>query len=47
MQIFSTSCSAAFNDRQKVNFPFDQTQPVGFGKPATLQAPLAGPLGNI
>jgi hypothetical protein len=24
----------------------DYTQPVGFGSPATLQAPLAGPLGN-
>ena len=23
-----------------------QTQPVGLGSPATLQAPLAGPLGN-
>ncbi|SMB80186.1 hypothetical protein SAMN00017405_0844 [Desulfonispora thiosulfatigenes DSM 11270] len=22
------------------------TQPVGFGNPATLQAPLAGPVGN-
>ena len=24
----------------------DQTQPVGFGSPATLQAPFAGPLGK-
>lgn len=24
----------------------NQTQPVGFGSPATLQAPFAGPLGN-
>jgi len=24
----------------------DQTQPVGFGRPATLQAPFAGPDGN-
>ena len=24
----------------------DQTQPVGLGRPATLQAPLAGPLGK-
>ena len=27
-------------------FPCTYTQPVGFGSPATLQAPLAGPLGN-
>ncbi len=25
----------------------DYTQPVGLGSPATLQAPAAGPLGNI
>jgi hypothetical protein len=26
--------------------PINQTQPVGFGRPAILQAPFAGPVGN-
>lgn len=28
------------------NHPWDYTQPVGFGKPAILQAPLPGPDGK-
>jgi len=33
-------------DRDEATLMVNQTQPVGLGRPATLQAPLAGPLGN-
>ena len=39
----ATTVDAAFLGRR---LGTAQTHPVGLGNPATLQAPLAGPLGN-
>jgi hypothetical protein len=35
-----------FIQKMRVGRGFGQTQPVGFGRPAILQAPFPGPEGN-